>query len=200
MKRVAAILVLFSLGLFSLTPCPALGSVNIFANPQVGEQVVFTGGNGVNDGGPFLGTLSDGSTWSTFCVEADGSVEWFVPGAQYNVLSTNAVTATASGNTVTNEAKWLYWQYGTNPSAITAVVDGVVHTYDDSNLAKAELQEAIWKGVDRPDAHGGGRSSIRRTAKRVTTWLRPGTPWPRPRWRPQRTQASICRVSTTFWS
>jgi hypothetical protein len=141
------ILLVVVVGLLLVVACPGYGS--IFANPQAGQTVYFTGGAG-NGGGPFVGHLSNGVTWDTFCVEADGAVEWFVPGATYNVLSTQLSTATASGNTVTAAAKWLYWMYGTDQSAITGIWNGHTYAYDDNSYDdKTSLQEAIWRGVNR---------------------------------------------------
>ncbi len=148
MKKITSLMGVMTL-LLLVAACPAFGSINIFADPQVNDTVVFYTMGGGNGGGPFEGHLSGGTVWNTFCVEADGAVEWFVPGAQYTVLNTKLSTATTTGNTVTAAAKWLYWMYGTNPSAITGKVGQTQYTYDDSDLSKTYLQEAIWHGVTR---------------------------------------------------
>jgi hypothetical protein len=148
MKKSSALVIA---SLLLMLACPAFGSINIFADPQKGQTVYFDtypGGAG-NSGGPYVGHLSNGNVWDTFCVEADGAVEWFVPGATYNVMSTQVKIATASQNTVTDAAKWLYWMYGTNQSAITGTYNGNVYSYTDGYDNRTSLQEAIWHGVIR---------------------------------------------------
>jgi hypothetical protein len=146
MKKITSLLGITSV-LLLVAVCPAFGS--IFANPQVGESVVFYTMGGGNGGGPFEGHLGSGTVWNTFCVEADGALEWFVPGATYNVLNTKVSTATSTGNTVTAEAKWLYWMYGTNWNAITGQIGSTTYTYNNDVASKTSLQEAIWHGVNR---------------------------------------------------
>jgi hypothetical protein len=135
------LIALFVVVFLCVATLPALGS--IFANPQVNNIVWLSTENvGGNSGGPFTGHLglsypNSGATWDTFCVEADGSLEYFAPNTNYTVLNTSANTATGTGNYVTNAAKWLYWMYGTNQLA----------NYTNSYNDKTSLQEAIWHGV-----------------------------------------------------
>lgn len=136
----------------------AFGSISAhYADPVPGiDKVMFTTsdeGMAANRGGPFIGTLygSDGVTvkdvWKTFCVEADGAMETFSPGTRYNVLGTDLHVATATGNYVTDAAKWLYYQSLHNPSALAGYVPGTL-------ASDTLLQEAIWHGVVK--ISGGG--------------------------------------------
>ena len=112
---------MLTVGLLLVLMCmaisPAFGELSHYANPAVGEKVVLdytAEGHGDNSGGPFVGTLThaDSTTdvWKTFCVEADGGEEVFYPGATYQVWSTDLHTTSATGNYVTDAAKWLYYQ------------------------------------------------------------------------------------------
>jgi hypothetical protein len=149
MKKIYLLAVIASLLLFT---GPAFGSIDIWANAQVGDTVVLTqlsGYSNPDNGGPFYGTLGNGDTWYTFCVEADGGTEYFVPGTTYNVLNTSPNTATGTGNIVTNAAKWLYYMYGTNWAAID---DGSGNVYNDTTQDRIDLQRAIWHGVTLSDS------------------------------------------------
>ena len=129
---------------------PVMADLSHYANPLAvgvdGEQVTlnYTGeGAGWNSGGPFVGTLyhADGTTdvWKTFCVEADGGEENFSPGATYKVWSTDLHTTAATGNYVTDAAKWLYYVSLHD----TSQLDG----YTGDLASDSYLQEAIWHGV-----------------------------------------------------
>ena len=130
-----------------LVACPAFGDVIHYANPSVGEPVVINyspEGVSPDSGGPFLAALypTAGGTqqWTTFCVEADGHVEYFTPGATYQVYGTDPHVAPFTGNYVTDEAKWLYYQSLHDPAALAG--------YISADLASdVDLQEAIWHGV-----------------------------------------------------
>jgi hypothetical protein len=137
------------IGVLSLVACPAVGAITHYANPYVGQKVVFNYAPdpGGNSGGPFVGTLYNPvATWTTFCVEADDHDELFTPDAQYVVNNISPTTATASGNYVTDEAKWLYYESLHDPSQLPGYVPG-------NSSSDTELQEAIWAGV-----LGGGSS------------------------------------------
>ncbi len=167
---------LISATLIIAATVPALGSVNIFANPEFGQSVVFSsvpGGAG-NGGGPFQGKLNNDSStiWNTFCIEAGNPAESesLVLGKTYKVLSTTSSSATATGNIVTDAAKWLYWQYGVNQEAITGTytyttywwgkktTTTTTYTYSDSYKDRTSLQEAIWHGVQNSEGESLGTS------------------------------------------
>ena len=130
-----------------LVACPAFGDVLHYATPSAGEPIVLniTGeGSGWDSGGPFMATLypAGGGTqqWTTFCVEADGFDEVFSPGTTYQVYGTDSNIAHFTGNYVTDEAKWLYYQSLHDPAALSSYIQGDL-------TSDSELQEAIWHGV-----------------------------------------------------
>jgi hypothetical protein len=122
-----------------------------YANPQTvglsGEHVEFdytAEGAGSNSGGPFVATLyhADGTTdvWKTFCVESGkGGDETLYLDTVYKVASTNPHVAEATGNYVTDAAKWLYYQSLHSPSLLAG--------YTGDLSSESCLQEAIWHGV-----------------------------------------------------
>jgi len=127
---------------------PAFGGLMHYANPQQGAHVVLnytSEGAGGDSGGPFQATLYDAynnptDVWKTFCVEADGGEEDFSPGTTYQVWSTDPHVAAATGNYVTNEAKWLYYQSLHHPESLVG--------YTPDNIdSDTVLQQAIWHGV-----------------------------------------------------
>jgi hypothetical protein len=137
-------------GFMSLLAGPALADLGHYANPLVvgvdGEQIIINytdEGAGWNSGGPFTATLShaDSTTdvWKTFCVEADGGEENFSPGAIYKVWSTDLHTTSATGNYVTDAAKWLYYVSLHDPYQLVG--------YSADQVGDSYLQEAIWHGV-----------------------------------------------------
>ena len=145
--------VLIAGGLLFVAAGPTMASVNIYLDPTVGDTVSFAGvagytnqvfyyGGGAYYGGPFMGTLGNGAAWTTFCVEADGGDENIVLGSTYTVSSLDPHVAKDTGNNVTDEAKWLYWQYGHGllPESFANLPVGTTWTVND-------LQMAIWHGV-----------------------------------------------------
>jgi hypothetical protein len=141
----------------------AFGSLTHYAEPVPASQVVefnyptSSDGQGVaqgsTDGGPFTAQLYDagtglasGADWTTFCVEAGNHVEYFVPGTQYTFRITSG-NATASGNLLTEKAKWLYYESLHNPGDLT--YHGAAYT-PTSQADNDALQEAIWHAVENP--------------------------------------------------
>ena len=134
--------------LMSMVISPAFGELSHYANPAPGEQVKLdytTEGPGDNSGGPFMGTLyhADNTTdvWKTFCVEADGGEEVFNPGTIYQVWSTDLHYTSATGNYVTDAAKWLYYQ------SLHGPINSLPGYIPDDISSDSYLQEAIWHGV-----------------------------------------------------
>ena len=138
--------------LLSVAAAPATASVNISLNPTIGDTVVFPSAdyvygqpfyynnNGVTYyGGPVLGKLNTGATWTTFCVEADGGDESIALDHPYKVSSLDPHVAINTNNYVTDQAKWLYWEYG-NGMLPDKLASGEKWTGTD-------LQVAIWHGV-----------------------------------------------------
>ena len=132
--------------IFSIA-CPAFAELTHLANPQPGDMIVLnytSEGAGSYSGGPFLATVThaDNTTdiWKTFCVEADGGEEDFYPGTTYQVWSTDLHVAAATGNYVTDAAKWLYYQSLHDSDALPSYVP-------DDISSDSYLQEAIWHGV-----------------------------------------------------
>ncbi|MFZ1932255.1 MAG: hypothetical protein WCB27_04445 [Thermoguttaceae bacterium] len=126
-----------------MNPTPTYNQAVVFQEAYSGDASFDGALYGPPDSGPYNAPSGPPvQQWTTFCVEADGHVEYFVPGDTYWVKSITSDTATGTGNLVTNEAKWLYWTFGTNPSSI---VD-----YADTQQGNLDLQEAIWEGVQNP--------------------------------------------------
>ncbi len=120
---------------------PSRAAVDIQVNPSVGNVVEFypTSPGGGNGGGPFLGKIG-ADTWRTFCVEADGGLETInlePTGTVYKVRSISANVAAATGNVVTQAAKFLYYAYG------HGMLTGSVPTYTDTSANNTALQLAI---------------------------------------------------------
>jgi hypothetical protein len=133
--------------LMSMVISPAFGELSHYANPAVGELVKFnytTEGQGDNSGGPFVGTLTHANNttdvWKTFCVEADGGEEVFDPNTTYKVWSVDLHYASATGNYVTDVAKWLYYQSLHDPNSLAGYIPNDISS-------DSYLQEAIWQGV-----------------------------------------------------
>jgi hypothetical protein len=102
-------------------------------------------------GGPFVATLwsgspgytTQGSQWTTFCVELSETIS--LNSTKYDVIG-HGNQVTASGNTVSDEARWLYYESRHNPSLLTKAGGG----YYSAAIGQdnADLQNAIWFGVD----------------------------------------------------
>jgi hypothetical protein len=162
MRIIAALLV--AAGLLFVATGPATASVNIYLNPVVGNTASFAGGAGWSAqafyyagggpyyGGPFIGTLNTGASWTTFCVEADGGDERISLGPTYWVSNLDSHVAIATQNYVTDEAKWLYWQYGNGLLPATLA--------NNEGWTVNDLQVAIWHGVW---AHGVVGTSLEMT-------------------------------------
>lgn len=135
-----------------LLSASALGSIDIGLNPLpvAGDFVKFDGGAfRQGSGGPFLGTLAttgpglatSTNKWFTFCVEADGGSETIGLGSTYRVASTSQYVATATQNTVTNAAKYLYYAYGHD------LLTSMLGSYVNTAAMNEQVQIAIWSLV-----------------------------------------------------
>ncbi|MGO9109872.1 MAG: hypothetical protein ACLP9L_11620 [Thermoguttaceae bacterium] len=163
-----AVVSLMCLGGGSVSASLTTGPVS----PHYGDRIVINYLNpslpGDNSGGAFvvtdynLGTRGIGVSWETFCIEAGNADEVFSPGASYILDTTTGVQsnpATMTGNIVTDQAKWVYYQAITNPGKLTGYNALLTSNF---TVAESALQLAIWHGEL---AHGtGGLGSL-------------GTPW-----------------------
>jgi hypothetical protein len=123
-------------------------SIDIQPGPFTPSTDVSFSGSNPSNGGPFVGSIwsqeSGGSvinTWTTFCVEAPAgaaSGETINPnGTRYDAGVSSLYIANATGNRVSDAAKWLYYNYAYNPAAI-----------DSANPINGNsLQQAIWSLV-----------------------------------------------------
>jgi len=144
------------------------GSIDISPSPQpvAGNWVDFGGGSfRQGSGGPFLGRLASSqaglptstNTWYTFCVETDGGSEEIslgnpnavnyatTLGPDYRVVSTSQYVATATQNTVTNAAKYIYYAYGHD------LLAGMLAGYTNTAAKNELVQKAIWSLVVKTD-------------------------------------------------
>jgi hypothetical protein len=124
----------------------ALGSIDISLSPLpvAGDWVKFSGAPGVGTLASTSAGLAGGTnTWNTFCVEAGAGVEYIVPGTGYVVGSLSDTVASATGNIVTDAARYLYVAYGS--MALTGT--------------NAAFQDAIWSLVKVSSAGDTGINS-----------------------------------------
>ena len=151
---------------------PVRAAIDIQVQALVGNTVKFsdTANRATNGGGPFLGNIA-GDTWRTFCVEADGGSENVSLGATYYVVGTSPNTATATGNTITEAAKFLYYAYGHD--LLTLGNSGAA--YSDTSTNNNSLQQAIWSLVVKMSAGNGINDySDSYTGVTETYWLQVG--------------------------
>ena len=143
----------------------AQASINTYLSsvPTDGFVSFVTGAvdpSGGNSG--FLGTIYDVDmnvleSWETFCVEGGISAESVqLNGTKYDIDSTSANTATATGNYVTPEAAWVYWAFS------TMNLDGWTPNRGE------EVQEAIWALTE---AGGQGGSPLVNANGLAADWV-----------------------------
>jgi hypothetical protein len=148
----------------------AHGAIQIAIDPVPGDNVVFADTPGrVGNGGPFLGTLNGSSQWYTFCVEADGGEENLSFGTPYKVVGTSDFTATATGNTVTNAAKFLYYAYGHD------LLTTLLGTYTNTGVDNGSVQDAIWSLTVKTSAGLGPNDYTNAYSNATNYWLNIGT-------------------------
>jgi hypothetical protein len=139
------------------------GSVNISPStlPVAGDYIDFQSGSfRTGTGGPFLGRLgstaaqlnsaSNTNTWFTFCVESgtQSTTENITFNTDYRVASVSQYVAAATGNVVTDAARFLYYAYGHDMLG-TALLPFAGYT--GTAAQNADLQEVIWSLIVRGD-------------------------------------------------
>jgi hypothetical protein len=162
MRRLSLLLVL---AVLFVAVSPSFGAISHYITPIVGDRVSFVDStlavqgavNGPGGGGPFVGQLFDSTgasltpgLWTTFCVELSESISLTnLNSPTYDVVKVSAAdglfgdTVTASGNIVTEEARWLYYQSLHNPGLLSGYSAG-------SGADNTALQDAIWHAVQNP--------------------------------------------------